>query len=529
VSTISRKIANELKLSKHDTKLRIKTADNHVSQAIGIVKNVEIDINNHKCKMKELVIMDNEYDIILGVNYFEAMNAGIIFRNNKKYLKFYKEYDVHNSSESSLQILEDKDDEDDPDDFELNLLNNNNPDSIIDSEHLDEDDFDQDYWDFPEEDQFFKEKAVKPDVVLEPHQLDIFYKIIAESAKKLIPKSESDLGVCSVGDPHKILVDPELTPIYLKPYKYSIKEQEQIKKELDLLLEAGIIEPSKSNFAFPLVKVAKPNGSIRICIDLRKLNKHIAKEPFPLPNIEELLERASTGKWFTKIDLKQAFLQKKVHKNSRKYLAFIANGKLYQWTRLVFGLKNSPFEFQRLINQLFGHLKSTVTFLDDLTVVSPDFDSHIKDVKEVLDILKEANLKINYKKCVWFTKKLNLLGNVIENNKISMDPIKTKAIVDRKPPKNFKDTQVYIGMINYWRRYIPGFAQIIAPIAKLLKKDQKWIWTPECQQAFDQMKDIMCNPPILRPANFSRPFKIYCDASLFSIASVLMTEELAMA
>jgi hypothetical protein len=200
-----------------------------------VVKNVEIIIRDQNCKMKELVIMDNEYDIILGVNYFEAM-SGMIFKNGRKILKFFSE---DNNDNKVTEALSDNIIEELSDDLDVNYVDNVDPNSIIDTEHLDEDDFDQDYWEFPEQDhngqiteQFFREKSVKPDSILEPSKLKIFDNVIASLARHLIPKSEKDLTACTVGDPYKIVVDPNASPIYIKPYRYSIKEVELMKTEM---------------------------------------------------------------------------------------------------------------------------------------------------------------------------------------------------------------------------------------------------------------------------------------------------------
>jgi predicted aspartyl protease len=300
VSTISRRMANKLNLSKHDTSIKIRTAENNVSQALGVVKNVVIDIRDHKCKISELVILDNDYDIILGINYFKAMSAGVIFKNNKTFLKFFK----NETDESDSNDEDDKSKVNDPDDIELFLINDKDPNSIIDTEYLDENDFDQDYWEFPKKSEFFEEKAIKPDSNLEPEENEIFYRVIAPIARGLIPNNELDLTGCTTGEPHKILMDKSHPPIHIKQYRYSEVEKAQIKKEVYLLYEAGIIQPSRSAWAFPLVKVLKPDGTIRLCTDFRRLNKLITPEPWPLPKVEDIVEKASKGTWHTKIDLK---------------------------------------------------------------------------------------------------------------------------------------------------------------------------------------------------------------------------------
>ena len=503
VSTISLKLVKKLDLKVVPTEIKIKTAENNISKALGVVNKVTITIEKHACDMNELIVIDNDHDLILGINWFEATSASLIFKNGRRFLKF-------DSDLIDLNLIESLDYDDIEEDF-YDIFN-----SEIAQEEID---FDHDYWNF-ESDKKTKyiEKLIKPDSILEPEQHSVFEEKIAKPGRELIAKSVEDLSECSIGR-HKIVTDSP--PIHVKPYRYSEKDREIIRKEVNTMLEAGIIRPSRSPWSFPVVLVPKPNGTRRLCIDYRKLNAVTQKESWPMPNIEELLEKVGKGKWFTRIDLKMGFWQFLMDLASVPLTSFSTPDGHFELLRMGFGLKNAPFEFQRLMYELFKDCKFVAPYLDDIIIFSEDFDQHVNDVKTVIDILAKAKLKLNHEKSIWFAKQIELLGHFITNNSISMDPEKVRAINDRVPPKNVKQLQQFLGLCNYYRRFVRDFARIAAPLFRLLCKDVKFEWTLECQLSFEQLKSCLMSYPVLRPPDFNRQFLLYSDASGFALGCIL--------
>lgn len=229
---------------------------------------------------------------------------------------------------------------------------------------------------------------------------------------------------------------------------------------------------------------------LRIVIDFRKLNDLTIGDSFPLPNIEEILDQLGNAKYFTTLDLASGYHQIPMAERDKPKTAFSTPYGHYEYNRMPFGLKNAPATFQRLMNSVLIGIQGLrcLVYLDDIVIYGSSLEEHNKRLTEVLQRLREANLKLQPDKCEFLRKEVNYLGHVISENGISPDPAKLQAIKDFPEPKKVKEIQSFIGLAGYYRKFIKEFLKIAKPLTKLTKKTEKFEWTAEQQIAFDTLK-----------------------------------------
>ena len=347
------------------------------------------------------------------------------------------------------------------------------------------------------------------------------FKELQKAARKMFANDIDELGECSVLE-HKIRIDnPNQSPIYTPPYRKSESERKYLKDEINNMLKAGVIRKSRSPWSSPIVVVPKKGGKKRLCIDYRKLNSVTITEKWPLPNILDILDRFKGSTWFSVIDLKSGYWQVKMDPDSIEKTAFSTPDGHYEFLRLPFGLKNAPAEFSRIMNMVFGNLPFVEVYLDDITVHSNSLEQHIKDLIVVFNKLKEANLKINAEKCIWCTKSVKVLGHTVSKDQVMMDEAKIDAIKQREPPKNLKQLQSFLGLANYYRRFIKNFSKIAQPMFALCSKGIKFEWNDECKISFELLKEALISYPILRLADVEKEFILYTDASGYAVGAIL--------
>lgn len=315
-------------------------------------------------------------------------------------------------------------------------------------------------------------------------------------------------------------------PVYLKPYPVSPHIQKGLFQEIDRLLKLGVIEPAQSDWCLNVVPVKKPTGAIRLCLDARRLNERTIRDLYPQAHIGRILSRLESAKFISTIDLKEAYLQIPLHIKSRKYTAFAIPGKgLYQYTRLPFGLSNSPATLSRLIDSILGNgaLEPRIfIYLDDIIILSNSFEEHMRDLEEVARRLSKANLTVNLDKSQFCRKELPFLGHVITPTGIRPNPDRITAIVNFETPKTVRQVRRFLGMTNYYRRFIADFSGVTAPISDLLKgKPRKINWTEKANEAFNHLKQLMISAPILSNPDFNKEFTLQTDASDLAVAGVL--------
>src|SRR4051812_48194757 len=312
-------------------------------------------------------------------------------------------------------------------------------------------------------------------------------------------------------------------PPHRSIYALSQEELQILKKTLQELLDLGFIQPSKSPYGAPILFVKKKDGSLRMCVDYRALNKLTIKNRYPLPRIDEIFDRVQGAKVFSKLDLRSGYHQIRIQDKDVQKTAFRTRYGHYEFTVMPFGLTNVPATFQRLVNDIFRPLLDdcVVVYLDDILIYSPDLESHHQHLQQVFHILRCEKLYCKMSKCEFLKSSVEYLGHVISDKGIQVDHRKIENIQQWPAPRNLHELCSFLGLTNYYRRFIDRYAKQITALNRLLRKDQEYIWTDDCDQAMKFLQERMSNAPILIPADPTKPFEVTTDASDFAVGAVL--------
>ncbi|XP_067635466.1 uncharacterized protein [Eurosta solidaginis] len=357
---------------------------------------------------------------------------------------------------------------------------------------------------------------------LTPEQKERLEKVV----KSFRTYEEHGLGRTSL-EKHTIKLVDEAVPIKERHYPLSPAMQAIVYEEVDKMLELGVIEKSESPWSNRTTVVRKP-GKNRFCLDARKLNAVTVKDAYPLQNIEGILSRIDDTHFISSVDLKFAFWQIELDDESKPYTAFTVPGRpLYQFVTMPFGLCNAAQRLCRLMDRVIPQrLKSNVfIYLDDLLIIAPDFDSHLRILQEVVICLRDANLTIGLKKSRFCFKELPYLGYIVGGGMLKTDAEKIKAIQKIPVPKTVKDVRSFLGTVGWYRRFIKDFATMAAPLTDSLKKGKKFEMSEEAVEAFNSLKRALTSAPVLRHPDFSKRFFIQCDASDYGLSAVLYQKE----
>lgn len=312
------------------------------------------------------------------------------------------------------------------------------------------------------------------------------------------------------------------SPIRQAPRRLPLAKREEAEHIVRDMENEGIIEPSSSPWASPVVLVRKKDGSTRFCVDYRRLNSITKKDSYPLPRIDDTLDTLAGAKWFSTLDLKSGYWQVGMEPNDREKTAFTMGSGLWQFTVMPFGLCNAPATFERLMDTVLKGLSwdTCLVYLDDVIVVGKTFQDHLKNLEQVFRRLRDANLKLSPKKCHLFRNKVNYLGHVVSEKGIAVDSEKVDAVEKWPIPKDKHELRSFLGLCTYYRRYVPGFANIAKPLTRLTE-NRPFSWNPECQSSFDLMKATLVNAPILSYPLPNGKFILDTDASNVGIGGVL--------
>ncbi|KAK1681098.1 hypothetical protein QYE76_041946 [Lolium multiflorum] len=319
---------------------------------------------------------------------------------------------------------------------------------------------------------------------------------------------------------------PGTAPIAQRPYRMNPQELIELKKQLDDMLSKGLIRPSASPWGSPVIFVDKRDGTIRLCVDYRKLNDVTIKNKYPLPKIDDLFDQMNGAKVFSKIDLRTGYHQLKVRESDIPKTAFATRYGLYEYTVMSFGLTNAPAYFMNLMNKVFMEYldKFVVVFIDYILVYSKTEEEQEEHLRLVLGTLRKHQLYAKFSKCQFWLKEVGFLGHVLSAGGLSVDPSLIKSIKERQPPTNPTEVRSFLELAGYYRKFVEGFSSIAKPLTLLLKKDKKFEWTDKCEESFQELKKRLVSTPILTMPDVTKDFVIYCDASKLGLGSVLMQE-----
>ncbi|CAM4640132.1 unnamed protein product [Lepidochelys olivacea] len=317
-------------------------------------------------------------------------------------------------------------------------------------------------------------------------------------------------------------------PIRCSPFRVTGKTAQDLEREVRDMLPLGVIQPSASPWASPVVLVPKKDGSVRFCVDYRKLNAITVSDAYPMPRPDELLDKLGGARYLTTMDLTKGYWQVPLDADARLKSAFITPLGLYEFLTLPFGLKGAPATFQRLVDQLLRGMESfAVAYIDDICVFSQTWEDHVSQVRQVLDRLQGAGLTVKAEKCKVGMAEVSYLGHRVGSGRLKPEPAKVEVIRDWPAPHTKKQVQAFIGMAGYYRRFVPHFSAIATPITELCKKGKpdKVVWTEQCQEAFRALKEALVSGPVLANPDFDKPFVVFTDASDTGLGAVLMQED----
>lgn len=322
----------------------------------------------------------------------------------------------------------------------------------------------------------------------------------------------------------ELQVDSEVKPIFCKPRPIPLAFKELVNEELKELESKGVITPvENAEWGTPLVPVLKDTGKLRLCADYKiTINKFVRDVKHPLPRIEELFAALQGGERFTKLDFSCAYNQLELTDSTKLLLAWSTHKGIYKLNRLPYGTKPACAIFQKTIEKVLQGLNGVIAFLDDIVVTGKDRKEHLKNLENVFERLSKAGFKLNLKKCSFFEQRINYLGHIIDREGLHKDREKTRAMCDCPRPRNVSEVKAYIGMINYYGRFIPDLSTLLEPLYKLLRSDTEFKWNNECEGAFLKSKKVVSSDQTLTHFDPRLPIKLVCDASKVGVGSVLL-------
>lgn len=314
------------------------------------------------------------------------------------------------------------------------------------------------------------------------------------------------------------------TPVTYRPYRLPFSERAKVREMVGNLLDNGIIQESQSAYASPIVLVRKKNNEYRMCVDYRALNRKTVKDSYPMPVIDDQLDRLSGKSYFTSLDLASGYHQIPVAEESRHLTAFVTPDGHYEYLRMPFGLVNAPAVFQSMINKALGadRFELAIPYLDDLLSTGSTFQEAFSKLERILELLRKANLTLNLKKCFFFQSHISYLGYEISEKGLKPGEEKIKAVSEFPRPTNVHQIRQFVGLASYFRRFVYNFSLIVRPLTKLTKADAQWQWGDEQENAFQDLKAKLVVRPILALYDPNYITEVHCDASKLGVGGVLL-------
>lgn len=362
---------------------------------------------------------------------------------------------------------------------------------------------------------------VVQDAPTAPEQIpDILKPLIAKFASVFVAELP---GLPPIRDIEQSIETNSSQPISRSSYRMSPKELKELKSQIDELLKQGFIRPSSSPWASPVLFAKKKDGQLRLCTDYRSLNAITVRNKYPIPRIDEILDSLAGAVIFSKIDLRSGYYQIRIKAEDIPKTAFKTHFGHYEYRVMPFGLSNAPATFMHLMHSIFHDLlnNGVTIYLDDILIYSKNIQEHVLQVEEVIKRLHEHKLYAKLSKCTFCVPQIAFLGYIVSSEGVAVDPGKVSAIHRLKRPKKLAEVQSFLGLIGYYRKFIENFALVSAPLTHLTKKDVPFRWSSVEETAFEQLKKVVSEAPVLRLPDFSKPFLVTTDASSLAVAGIL--------
>jgi hypothetical protein len=326
------------------------------------------------------------------------------------------------------------------------------------------------------------------------------------------------------GIQHEIQLQQDCPLPNIGMYRMSVMENAEIEKQIREFLDKGVIVLSSSPCGSPIVLVPKKDGTWRMCVDFRALNKITVKNRYPLPRIDDLLDQLKDAKYFTKLYLRSGYHQIRIVEGDTWKTVFKTKQGLFEWMVMPFGLCNAPATFMRVMNDVLRPFLDdcVIVYLDDILIFRKSHEEHVKHVKQVLDVLKKEKLFLKMSKCEFGKTSLIYLGHIVGGGKLKIDPSKVKVILEWPKPSNVIEVRIFLGATQYWRKFIANFSSIAAPLHAVTSVKQVFQWGGKQQKAFDTLKEKISSAPVLSLPNLGQPFETQTDASNYAMGAVLL-------
>ena len=366
------------------------------------------------------------------------------------------------------------------------------------------------------------------------------FKALCNEFKDIFSVDSSDIGKTP-------LIEMEIDtgdspPITQKPYTLPLKHAEWVQKELEILEKAGVIVRSVSPWASPIVIIPKRTApgeppKRRLCVDYRAINSLLppVKKAFskakgiltlvPLPKIDEIYAQLKGSRIYSTFDMRSGYYHMVLSEKSRPKSAFVSSFGKWEFKRCPFGLAQAPAYFQRLVNEVLSGLTFAFGYLDDILVFSPDMEMHMEHLRVLFERLQAADLKLKEVKCNFLKKHIQYLGHIVSGEGITPLPEKLDSIQKMLPPKTPKEVKQFLGLIGYYRKFVPRFSDLARPLNALTRKNVEFEWTQICQESFDLLKTSLMTEPILTYPDPNHPYVLFTDASKYAWACVLTQEK----
>ena len=327
---------------------------------------------------------------------------------------------------------------------------------------------------------------------------------------------------------HIIRLKPDALPFHLPPYRCSAAREAELRQHIETLLDAGLIRKSHSPFASPMFLVPKSDQNSRPVINYKMLNSMTISERHPLPIIRDLFDKLSGSSIFSTLDIAWGYWHVALHPDSIEKSAFVTLFGQYEWLTLPMGLKNSGSCFQREVRRILDDFlgNGVEQFLDDIILHTATEEQHLSLLRRVFQRLTEEGVKLRKEKCTFLATEVKFLVHVISSGHVRPSKEKTKAVREFPVPTDVRKVREFVGLANFYRSFVPNFSSIVAPLTSLTKKDTEFIWNDEQQQAFERLKQLLTDSPVLALFDPTLPLTLSTDASNVGLGAVLSQKDL---
>ena len=319
------------------------------------------------------------------------------------------------------------------------------------------------------------------------------------------------------------MLNTDAKPKFHRPRPIPYALHGKVDAELERMRKEGILKPvEKSEWAAPIVVVRKGDGNVRICGDYKvTITPYIDLDQYPMPNPNDLFSTLAGGKKFSRLDLKQAYQQMLVDPRSQQYLTINTHKGMFTYTRMPFGISSAPSIWQRAIDNVLSGLDGVICYLDDILIVGNSDEQHNHRLFKVLERLNQAGIKLKMEKCEFGKSKVEYLGHVVSAEGISPSRSKMEAIQNAPDPSNVTELKAFLGLLNYYGKFLPNLSSTLQPLYILLKKQQRWKWLDQQRKAFRHAKRILVKSDLLVHYDLGKPIKLSCDALPYGVGACL--------